>query len=284
MQTLRKNSRGADVKRWQFFLIGQGFHLGIADGDFGPRTHAATMAFQARHRLGADGVVGLKTLGQAMRLGFDPNPPKIKVTQPAASKPAAPKDLPSRGGSRGDHSHDPSWPPRPALSPLVSTSARQKIFGAYKFVSEPVAGNAENIRILGNWEDENIVRVAIPQLRVPGAPQNGVRFHRRAGRQLQNLWRDWEKRGLLDLILSWDGAFVPRFVRGSRTVLSNHAFGTAFDINAAWNALGTRPALVGEHGSVRELVPIANAHGFFWGGHFNGRADGMHFEVAEIHD
>jgi hypothetical protein len=39
---------------------------------------------------------------------------------------------------------------------------------------------------------------------------------------------------------------------------------------------------VGQHGSVRELVSIANEHGFFWGGHFDKRRDGMHFEVAVI--
>ena len=33
--------------------------------------------------------------------------------------------------------------------------------------------------------------------------------------------------------------------------------------------------------SVRELVPIAHDHGFYWGGHFS-RCDGMHFEVARV--
>ena len=42
------------------------------------------------------------------------------------------------------------------------------------------------------------------------------------------------------------------------------------------------PAPAGAEGSVRELVDIANAHGFFWGGHFKGRPDGMHFEVAKL--
>jgi hypothetical protein len=46
--------------------------------------------------------------------------------------------------------------------------------------------------------------------------------------------------------------------------------------------LGKRPALVSEKGSVRELVPIANKYGFYWGGHFNSRPDGMHFEAAKI--
>lgn len=63
---------------------------------------------------------------------------------------------------------------------------------------------------------------------------------------------------------------------------SNHAWGTAFDINVPWNGLGATPALVGARGSVRKLVPLANEHGFYWGGHFNGRPDGMHFEIAQI--
>jgi len=67
-------------------------------------------------------------------------------------------------------------------------------------------------------------------------------------------------------------------------VLSNHAFGSAFDINASFNALGVEPARVGDRGCVRELVTIANDHGFYWGGHFAKRPDGMHFEVANIQE
>ncbi len=64
--------------------------------------------------------------------------------------------------------------------------------------------------------------------------------------------------------------------------LSNHAYGTAFDINAAQNGLGVEPAAIGKRGCVRELVPLANRHGFFWGGHFSKRKDGMHFEVGKL--
>ncbi|MBP0575977.1 M15 family metallopeptidase [Mycobacterium tuberculosis] len=39
---------------------------------------------------------------------------------------------------------------------------------------------------------------------------------------------------------------------------------------------------MGAKGCVRELVPIANRFGFYWGGHFSTRADGMHFEVAKL--
>ena len=272
MKTLKLGSRGADVRRWQLFLIGQGFELGVVDGDFGAQTERASIGFQARHRLVADGIVGLKTIGMAMTLGFDNG-----LVQPPATTGAPTAATPSAS--------NPNWPPRPPdLKPLTSTAARQKLFGAFKFEASPVSGNRENIRILGDWEERQIIRVEIPQLRgVSGAPQSGkVSFHRAAAPQLLALWRAWEAAGLLHLVKTWDGSFVPRFVRGSRSNLSNHCFGSAFDINASFNSLGARPALAGRAGSVRELVPLANKFGFFWGGHYNGRADGMHFEIARL--
>jgi hypothetical protein len=105
-----------------------------------------------------------------------------------------------------------------------------------------------------------------------------------AAEQLKRLWAAWEAAGLLKFVKTFDGAWVPRTIRLKPTVLSNHAYGTAFDINATWNGLMRVAALVGQEGSVRELVPLANAHGFYWGGHWNydgkGASDGMHFEWA----
>ncbi len=94
----------------------------------------------------------------------------------------------------------------------------------------------------------------------------------------------WQQflRGLGYLIVAgWGGSYVARFIRGSRTKLSNHSWGTAFDINTLQNGLGKRPALGGEPGSVRALVTLANKHGFNWGGHFSGRLDGMHVEAGK---
>ena len=50
--------------------------------------------------------------------------------------------------------------------------------------------------------------------------------------------------------------------------------------NRFWNKLGAEPARRGAKGSVFDLVPLANRHGFYWGGHFAKRRDGMHFEFA----
>jgi hypothetical protein len=251
---------GEDVASWQFFLVGQQHQLEV-DGNFGKNSVDATKAFQAENHLGVDGAVGPSTLGRAMVLGFDP------------------LDDPGANGTSGA-----AFPPPPTFPPLVSTSDRQQLFGVFKFVPAPIPSNRENIRILGSWEAENIVRVAVPQLAgVQGAPSDGgARFHKKGVAQLLALWQAWEEAHLLDRILTWDGAFVPRFVRGRTDLLSNHAFGTAFDINAADNPRGTRPPLVGRKGCVRELVALAHAHGFYWGGHFTGKPDGMHFEIAVL--
>lgn len=258
MNVLRVGATGAEVEQWQNFLLGQGFDV-VADGSFGPKTKTATAAFQAKYGLGADGVVGRGTLAKAIELGFGE----------------------VQDDDTGEDS--PNWPPAPDFGPL-SAQGRADLFGTFRYEPAPTAANPEGIVIRDNWAVTNIMKVEIPQLvGKVGAPGNGqVQFHAKGAAQLKALWAAWEAEGLLPLVLSWAGSYVPRFVRGSRTYLSNHAWGTAFDINAGWNGLGAEPALVGKMGSVRKLVPIANDHGFFWGGHYSGRRDGMHFEVAVV--
>lgn len=249
MEVIRQESQGPQVQRWQFFLVGLGYKI-VADGDFGPKTHAATVDFQQMNGLTPDGIVGLKTYLQAFRLGY-----------------------------RLQEAFD--YPKKPDFKPL-SYKGREKLFG--KFRHKPANDGTDAVIILGDWERQNIVTVDLPQLAgVKGAlPNNRVRFHKKAANQLKALFIAWENEGLLPLILTWEGSYVPRYIRGSRTRLSNHAYGSAFDINYAWNRLGQVPALVGEKGAVRELVTLAHKHGFYWGGHFNERLDGMHFEVAKI--
>jgi len=258
MEILRRGSEGDDVRRWQHFLLGQGLLSGTVDGVYGPLTEAATRGFQKRERLAVDGTVGPLTYAAALQQGFDAG-----FADP-------------HGGTSGAE-----WPPPPIFAPLISNAERAEIFGRFKF--ERLTPSGDDIRILGDWVATNIVTVSIPQLRgVAGAPASGrVRFHRRVAAQCQALFAAWEQAGLLNLIKTWDGSFVPRYVRGSSSTLSNHAWGSAFDINAALNPRGALPVLRGRKGSVRELVPYANDHGFYWGGHFS-RRDGMHFEVARV--
>lgn len=72
----------------------------------------------------------------------------------------------------------------------------------------------------------------------------------------------------------WGHAYRP--IRGART-LSNHASGTAGDINAPKHALG---AVGTVPGSKRAAISAkAAALGLRWGGDYTGRKDEMHVEV-----
>jgi hypothetical protein len=63
--------------------------------------------------------------------------------------------------------------------------------------------------------------------------------------------------------------------------LSNHSFGSAFDINAGDNGFGAPAAICGQRGATRELVEAAISLGMYWGGHFS-TTDGMHFEISKL--
>ena len=67
-QTLQKGSKGGEVKTWQQFLNTQGYNLSV-DGDFGDNTYNATVDYQTKNGLGADGIVGKNTWGAA---GYTP--------------------------------------------------------------------------------------------------------------------------------------------------------------------------------------------------------------------
>lgn len=175
-------------------------------------------------------------------------------------------------------------PPYPAMSDVERT----QMFGNYDWKH---VNGGDDIYIFGSWESDNIITVDIPQLRnvglfdVDGPRFSGkVRLHRLVAPQFKAFFKEVEARGMLDRILTFDGAFVARTMRGYRSTLSNHAFGTAMDLNAGWNGLGKTPAPAGSYGSLVELVPIMHKFGLFWGGNFSGRKDGMHLEVAKVLD
>lgn len=169
-------------------------------------------------------------------------------------------------------------PPKPDFRALTN-AGRERLFGKFEFKSI----GSGNIKILGNWVGENIVKVKVPQLiGIYGAPKDGViQWHKKGVKQLLGFFQAVEDAGLLHLIISWAGSFNARFIRGSKTSLSNHSWATAFDINAPENWLGQQPAAIGKKGSLLQLVEIAHQFGFYWGGHFQ-RLDGMHFELAVL--
>ena len=259
MRVLKKGDRGNDVARWELFLHGAGFTFTTPrDNVFDAETEKLTKQFQEKNKLDPDGIVGNATFGAAMLQGFEAVP---FVDEPAAK-----------------------FPRKPNFEPIVGNAARNALFGPLKFRPGPPKGDhgKETITVTNDFESAAILRDEIPELiGIKGASATGrVRFHKTCMPQLKGLWTAWGRKGLLKHILTFDGAYTARFIRCSNKTLSNHAFGTAFDINAGENPLGAQPALAGRKGCVFELVSTAHQFGFYWGGHFT-RRDGMHFEIAK---
>lgn len=285
----------AEVQRWQYFLrVKAGIAtVGEIDADFGPLTESATKSFQQKMGLPQSGALDAATHSAAVQIGY--------------------RDL---NATFYTDRESTNWPPRPNFS-SPENPQRNAALSCFNFRLEPLNGpggqrrtpDREGIRILGScdgtsadWIAENIVTIELTQLAHVSGYSGRVRCHKLVAPKVTALFAAWEQEDLLHLFLTWDGMFVPRYKRGLAdsvvlpaghgskrsadvSELSNHAFGSAFDINQKWNPFKRpppHPATVPEKGSVRLLVPTANAHGFYWGGHYGNKKDGMHFELAKF--
>lgn len=245
MRVLHPGSSGSDVRQVQHFLLGLGLYAGEVDGFYGSRTTLSVREYQKQEGMKpADGIVGRRTLAAMIADGL-----------PVLAEPE----------------HDVPLEP-PGLRPPRTNEDRHRRWGRIRWEDAPEPGNPEAIRITNGFEEEHILRVDCP---IWGPKK--VRLHRAVVEHYLQFMEAIRAKGLRDRLLTYDGGFVPRYIRGSRSILSNHAWGTAFDINAAWNPLGRTPPFVGEKGCVREIVEIGAALGWYWGG-WMSRRDGMHFE------
>jgi len=260
MQLIRLGTQGEDVARWVTFLIGQKCYSLPVASYFSADVEAATKRYQLARHLLADGIVGNQTLNAATTDGF------ALFVQPIDS----------------DNKESQYWPPRPWDLSILDDAGRREKFGSFSYTAMPSAANPEAVKIESAWVSANIELISVPDVAAQPPFPSHISLHKLAKEPFLQLIKTWSDMKMLDRILTWDGGFSPRFKRGSVTSLSNHAWGTAFDINAPYNALGTIPALVGKDGCVRELVQAANTLGWYWGGHFSSRQDGMHFELVRV--
>jgi peptidoglycan hydrolase-like protein with peptidoglycan-binding domain len=265
---LAVGSFGNDVRRLQEYLNLELSGSLVTDGSYGGNTKAEVLRFRKKFGLAESPVFDDQCFAVSAPRGFaspqfDPDPKKKAL----------------------------SWPkPKAGLS-SPPPSLMQTKCGEIKFDFTPIPGNPEHITVTNSFESDNITNCDIPQLKNCVVPldhgvtktDGNIRFHKNHTARLVKLFKDWEAAGLIDRILTFDGSFNLRLKRGSTkgTVanLSNHAWGTAIDLNATWNQRKTIPALMGDRGCIRELVAIGHENGFYWGGHFTTK-DGMHFEVA----
>jgi Putative peptidoglycan binding domain/D-alanyl-D-alanine carboxypeptidase len=270
----------AEVQRWQYFLQKKGFtQVGKIDGDFGEKTEKATKFFQVDKQLAATGKLDKATLEAARVSGY-----------------TVLADNYYRDRS------SPEWPKKPEGAASPTNAWRNRQFKCFKFtqLARQFRPHAESIVIGGScdnkiedWVKEYIVDIEVKQLRFALGYRGYVRCHRFAAEFIAALFEAWEKADLLHLLVVYEGCFVPRYKRKQspgdepqperRSVdvdqLSNHSFGSAMDLNYEQNQFPAQPALCGEFGSTRELVAVAWALGFYWGGFFK---DGNHFELARI--
>jgi hypothetical protein len=80
--------------------------------------------------------------------------------------------------------------------------------------------------------------------------------------------------------LSTAGMFCARLVRGSRSSISNHSWGTAIDLklNGVLDPRGDKRRMV--QVGMSRIAPIFNRHKWYWGAGFPIE-DSMHFELSD---
>jgi hypothetical protein len=83
-------------------------------------------------------------------------------------------------------------------------------------------------------------------------------------------------------VAPWDDwGYNRRMIRGSVATWSNHASGTALDLNATVHALGVRNTFSErDYALIRARLRGRYAQTIAWGAEWRSRADEMHYEIA----
>lgn len=122
----------------------------------------------------------------------------------------------------------------------------------------------------------NRAAIGVKTFAVPGYPQVKLAIRADVAPLLLTMAR-WFFDNIEKPVVPGNWGFADRNIRGSSTTLSNHASGTAIDLNAPKHPLGkvgTVPA-----NKRKAIGDKARALGLRWGGDYTGRKDEMHFEV-----
>jgi hypothetical protein len=137
------------------------------------------------------------------------------------------------------------------------------LFGEFAAMDDPTRPGY--LRIDPAWVRHHIVTTTVPVL-------GRVTCNEALIPQLRGAMSALERRGLAGTIHAFNGCYAPRYInRNASNLISHHAWGMAFDCNAASNPFGLSP-----HQDPR-LVRVMAHWGFIWGGTFIV-PDGNHFE------
>lgn len=107
-----------------------------------------------------------------------------------------------------------------------------------------------------------------------------VRLRRGDAGFLLKHFADWFDKHIEDIDQGADDwGYAARTIRGDSTQLSNHASGTALDLNATKHPLGKRGTFTAAKASaIRQRLKLYGGV-IRWGGDYVNRADEMHFEI-----
>jgi hypothetical protein len=137
------------------------------------------------------------------------------------------------------------------------------LFGEFAAMDDPTRPGY--LRLDPAWVRHHIVTTTVPIL-------GRVTCNEALIPQLRGAMSALERQGLAGTIHVFNGCFAPRYInRNASNLISHHAWGIAFDCNAASNPFGLPP-----HQDPR-LVRVMARWGFIWGGTFIV-PDGNHFE------
>lgn len=176
-------------------------------------------------------------------------------------------------------------PPKPANAVYRSLD-RDPTYGS-EFTYQWTAGGCFNpqctqrhatITSPANWTGTYIVTVRVPEIPKLGT----MRFHKRIAPQFEAFFKAGAAKGLAGKIINNAGTFVARTLTNSQSKLSNHALGTAIDVNSAQNGYGAPPAARGTNGSLSEYADFCTDFGLYWGGWYSRNKDAMHFEAVKV--
>ena len=157
---------------------------------------------------------------------------------------------------------------------MRSTAWVEQTFGQIPYAAGSKRGS---IVIAPAWTAANII--VVPNrwgIRSYTGKLARIECHRLAAPRIVALLDDLERNGLLGLIKTWDGCFVPRHKCWNPTrTLSRHSWGIAVDLNASRFPYGVRDW------QDSRLIATFHRYGFEWGGDWS-TPDPMHFELISL--
>lgn len=142
------------------------------------------------------------------------------------------------------------------------------------------AGLDQIIKVFGSLDDphfeqNNIVLFDLPYpLTYDGQPVKRARAHRLAVDHFVAAFKAVQAAGLHEHFTEFNGIYNRRAIRGQSAHPSLHSWGAAIDMCASKIPLGSSRRLP------QGVIDAFKAAGFFYGGDFVSRKDGMHFQLA----